>query len=126
MISCASEKKEFVSADIESMFSQVAIPDDDQTVLRFLWRENRDESPLTCSSFVDISLGRSHHRHLRTVLRQTAKDSQDEFPGAAETIFSNFYMDDLFKSEKDEDAAFETHVNLTKVLSRGGISTDMQ
>ena len=54
------------------------------------------------------------------MLHQTAKDNQEEFPEVASTILSNFYLDDLFKSEKNDEAALKTHANLTKVLSKGG------
>ena len=37
-----------------------------------------------------------------------------------QSVLLHFYMDDLFTWEESEDMALETHVNLTKLLLRGG------
>jgi hypothetical protein len=114
------EERVALSADIESMFSQVAVPEEDQTVLRFLWREDRSLQPDVYQFRRHIFGAKSSPTSANYVLRQTAKDSSDEFPAAAETVQRNFYMDDLFKSEEDENTAVQTHENLTELLSRGG------
>ena len=118
------EERVALSAGIESMFSQVAVPEDDQLVLRFYWsflQFSDRTSPPDVYQFTRLIFGaKCSPTSANYVLHQTAKDNQEEFPEAASTILSNFYMDDLFKSEKNDEAALKTHTNLTKVLSKGG------
>ena len=41
-IFCFREHQIALSADIEAMFLQIAVPNDDSRCLRFLWREDRE------------------------------------------------------------------------------------
>ena len=114
------EERVALSADIESMLSQVVVPAEDQTVLRFLWREHQSSAPDVYQYCRHIFGAKSSPTSVNYVFRQTAEDNRREFPKAAETVLLNFYMADLFTSEESEDMALETHVNLTKLLLRGG------
>ena len=114
------EERVALSAEIESMLSQVVVPAEDQTVLRFLWREHQSSAPDVYQYCRHIFGAKSSPTSVNYVLRQTAEDNFREFPKAAETVLLHFYMDDLFTSEESEDMALETHVNLTKLLLRGG------
>ena len=54
------------------------------------------------------------------MLQQTARDNAKYLPKAAETVFKNFYMNDLSKSEREQGAAVQLQSDLTEMLSRGG------
>lgn len=80
------EEQVALSADIESMFSQVAVPEEDQTVLRFLWREDRNSKPNTYQFCRHIFEAKSSPTSANYVLQRTAKHGSSEFPEAAETV----------------------------------------
>ena len=113
------EERVAISADIESMFSHVVVPKDDQTVLRFLWREDRNSPPEVYQYCRHIFGAKSSPTSVNYALHRTAKDNSSEFPLAAEAIMRNFYMDDLFKSEKDKEIAVDMCLqDLSNLLSK--------
>ena len=116
------EERVALSADIEAMFSQVAVPEDDQAVLRFLWRNKKEPRPSVYQFTRHIFGARSSPTSANYVLRQTGKDNADVYPEAAETIESNFYMDDLLKSTDSEEKAVKLQQKLTTVLKSGGFN----
>jgi hypothetical protein len=101
------EERVAKSADIESMFTQIVVPKDDQTVLRFLWRDDRNSPPEVYQHCRHIFGEKSSSTSVNYVLHRTAKDNSSEFPLAAEAIMKNVYMDDLLKSEKEEEIAVD-------------------
>ena len=68
-----------MSADIEALFNQVAVPEEDQSVLRFVWRRTSEDK-------VDVY---QYVRHIfgakwsptcsNYALRRTAQDNKDSF-----------------------------------------------
>ena len=80
------EERVALSADIESMLSQVVVPAEDQTVLRFLWREHQSSAPDVYQYCRHIFGAKSSPTSVNYVLRQTAEDNRREFPKAAETV----------------------------------------
>jgi hypothetical protein len=76
------------------MFSQVVALKDDQTVLRFQWRDDRNSPPEVYRYCRQIFGAKSSPTSVNYVLHRTAKDNSSEFPLAAEAIMKNFYMDD--------------------------------
>ncbi|KAL9972907.1 hypothetical protein ACROYT_G019299 [Oculina patagonica] len=93
------EERVAIAADIESMFHQYLIMEQDQSALRFLWRNletNHDncENPLFS-------------------------------PETIEAAKRNFYMDDLLKSVRDETSATQLQKELTALLARGGFRLTM-
>ena len=87
------EEKIVFMADIEAMYYQVLVPDDQQTFLKFLWWIRS-----------------------KYVLRRTAIDNKEVYGrDAATTLLRNFYVDDLLKSMKDVQSARQLVQNVIKI-----------
>ena len=107
-----------VLADIEGMFMQVAIREEDQSALRFLWLKDgivrqyqyaRLIFGATCSPSCAIF-----------TLHRCAADLSDRFPDVYEAVLNNFYMDDFIMSFATAEAARRLASNLRTVLQHGG------
>ena len=72
------EGKVAIGADIEAMFHQCLISDDDQPALRFLWRQlDSDRSPDVYQMLVMI-FGASSPCTANYILRRTADDNSND------------------------------------------------
>ena len=113
------EEQVALSADIESMFNQVAVPQHNRSVLRFLWSESptseKDVYQYTCHIFgVKCALTCANYALIRN-----ARDNQAKYPEAATALEWNFYMDDFFKSVESKVKAVELHHQLVNLLNIG-------
>ena len=109
-----------LTADIESMFLQVQVPERDKSWLRFLWRP-------TMNTFVPIYEYQRHVIGLKSsptcdhyALKRVAIDNEDEFPIAAKTIQNNFYIDDVIKLVESPEEAIKNFKQLQPLLSKHG------
>ena len=118
------EERVALLADIESMFHQCQVVEEDQPALRFLWRNLKmKQSPDIYQMLVMIFGAASSPCTANYVLRKTADDNCDDpsfSPETIETVKRNFYMDDLLKSVRDEATATKLQQELTALLDRGG------
>ena len=114
------EGKVALSGDIEAMFNQVAVPEADQSALRFLWRQS-PESPIEFYQYVGHIFGaRCAPTCSNYALLRSAEDKEMTFPIAALAVKRNFYMDDFFKSLESIDEAMEIQQQLAEMLNLGG------
>ena len=109
-------------ADVEAMFCQVAVPEEDQPVLRFLWRNNPTDKVEVYQYVTHIFGTKCLPTCANFALRKTAQDNKDSFPLEAEAVVRNFYMDDLFKSVPSLLEACNLQAGLVKLLSLGGFN----
>ena len=110
-----------VNGDISKIYHRIGIPEVDQHVHRFLWR--------------DMEVNREPDTYVKTVLtfgdkpapamaqiawRKTADENQDSYPEAAISLKKNSYMDDICDSVKTVEQAKKLTKDLDKVLETGG------
>ena len=109
-----------LTADIESMFLQVEVPEQDRSCLKFLCRPRTKE-------FVQIY---EYQRHVfRTkssptcanyALKRVGLDNEKEYPIGAKAKQKNFYKDGFIKSVKISAEAIEVFNQLQLFLSQRG------
>ena len=102
-------------------YFRIRIPEPDQHVHRFLWRNLEiDREPdvyvMTVLTFGD----KPAPAIAQMALRKTADEAKDEFPVAAQVLKDNTYMDDICDSVLTEEEALELTKCIDSVLETGG------
>ena len=109
-----------LTADIESMFLHVQVPEQDRSSLRFLWRPKVNE-PVHIYEYQRHVFGaKSSPTCANYALKRVGLDNEDELPIAAKTIFNNFYMGDLIESVETAEEGIEVFNQLQPLLSKHG------
>ncbi|XP_035983363.1 uncharacterized protein LOC118557443 [Fundulus heteroclitus] len=112
-----------VMGDIEGMFHQVRIPENDVDFLRFLWwPDGNTNQPLREFRMVVHLFGAvSSPSCANFALRQTAEDNKNKADTSVlATIRHNFYVDDCLKSVPDVSKAITLVQDLKAVCATGG------
>ena len=109
-----------VSADIESMFLQVGVPESDRPSIRFLWREDPNSELVVYQYTRHIFGAKDSPTCANYALRQTAEDNRSELPEAASFVEKNFYMDDYLGSFPSTAECLQRSRELTCLLRKGG------
>ncbi|XP_066918134.1 uncharacterized protein [Clytia hemisphaerica] len=96
------------TADIESMFFQIKIPESQRRFHQFLWWRDGDYSkpPVTYEMNAHLQGSTSSPSCSNFALKRTASAGEIEFGSkAADTLRKNFYVDDLLKSTDSVESA---------------------
>ena len=111
-----------IVADIEAMFHQVCVKDGDTDSLRFLWKQDLNQSrPDTYQMLVHIFGAKCSPSCASFALKKTAMDNQNYFPEAVtKSVMRDFYVDDLLKSLQNDDIAIKYVKDMISVLNSGG------
>lgn len=110
-------------ADIDSMFYQVKVPEEDAGLLRFLWWPDGDLSsePADYRMCVHLFGATSSPSCASYALRRTAEDGKERAaPEAAETVLNNFYVDDCLSSVSSDEHAVALAKDLRVLCLSGG------
>ena len=87
-----------LSAVIEAMFLQVAVPSDGSRCLQFLWREDPEQRTEIYEYTQHIFGAKSLPNCASYALHQVAKDNAKDDENLVKTVQRNFYMHDSLKS----------------------------
>ena len=110
------EKEVAVTGDISKMYHRILIPERDQHVHRFLWRNmETDKEPVTYVKTV-LTFGDKP----APAMAQTAQENKAGYPEAAEVLTNNTYMDDICESVDTEKEARKLTNDIDTVLKTGG------
>ena len=109
--------------DISKMYHRILIPEVDQQVHRFLWRNlDTEREPDTYVKTVLTFGDKPAPAMALTALKKTAEESADVHPEAADVLKHNTYMDDICESQKTTDEARKITHEIDEVLATGGFS----
>ena len=115
------EREVALVGDISKMYHRILIPERDQQVHRFLWR-NLDTSrePDVYVKTVLTFGDKPAPAMAQTALRKTAQECKNTHPKAAEVIMKNAYMDDICDSVHTVKEAKQQTEDIDDVLDKGG------
>ena len=117
------EEKIAFMADVEAMYHQDQVPENQQSFLKFLWWENHDidtepHDYVMCAHFFGATSSASCSNY---VLRRRVVEYETVFgEAAANALHSNFYVDDLLKSIEDLDSAKQLMKDVINICKSGG------
>lgn len=107
-----------IAADIEAMFHQVKVPNEDRDLLCFLWWPNGDYNQNMAEYRMTVHLfgATSSPSCANFALRKCAEDNIKQFnPQAVNTILNNFYVDDCLTSAASEEDAIALYQELRTI-----------
>ncbi|XP_055701637.1 uncharacterized protein LOC129800919 [Phlebotomus papatasi] len=109
-----------LKADIQKMFRQVKMHEDDQNLQRILWRDS-PEKPLQTFLLTTVTYGTASAPYLSTrCMQQLVMDDGDKFPQAKEIALKDFYVDDLLTGTQTIEEAINLQEQLTALFKGGG------
>ncbi|XP_062700111.1 uncharacterized protein LOC134284819 [Aedes albopictus] len=114
------EHKVAVSGDIKEMFLRMLIRAKDRQAQRFLWREDRSETPQIYVIDVATFGSTCSPSSAQFVKNLNAQEYMQQFPRAATAIVKFHYVDDYLDSFATVEEAIETVQKVKYIHSMGG------
>ena len=111
-----------VCADIEAMFMQVEVPQNEQKFLRFLWRADVSQEIEVFQYLRHIFGATSSSTCANFTVQKVAHDDKVDFSLASQSVLNSFYVDDFLKSYPTVEEAINTMTQLVLMLKRGGFN----
>ncbi|XP_068717038.1 uncharacterized protein [Montipora capricornis] len=103
------------------MYHRVRIPEMDQHVYRFLWRNLQTHREPDVYVKTVLTFGDKPAPAMAQIaLRKTAEEAKEAFPAAAQVIQNNTYMDDICDSVPTNEEARDLTRDIDSVLETGG------
>ncbi|XP_055840984.1 uncharacterized protein LOC129908495 [Episyrphus balteatus] len=108
------------TADIEKMYRQVLINEEDQKYQLIWWRFNSND-PLKCFKLHTVTYGTSSASYLATkCLQALAHENKQRFPLGSAALARDFYVDDVLTGSDKITELLATQSELQTILSSGG------
>ncbi|XP_073963739.1 LOW QUALITY PROTEIN: uncharacterized protein [Choristoneura fumiferana] len=107
-------------ADIQKMYRQILVTEEDRDLQRILWRATPDE-PVKDYHLLTVTFGTASAPYLAVrTLSQVADDEGCLNPDAAKTIKQDCYMDDLMSGKDTLEQAITEAKDIATILQKGG------
>ncbi len=119
------QEKIAIMADIQSMFYQVRVAEEDRDMLRYLWWKNGDlnTQPQKYRMCVHVFGAVSSPSCAQFALRKTAEDVAEKYGQEVQnSILKDFYVDDYLKSTATEEKALKIVRNVKEAVAEGGFN----
>ena len=113
------------SGDIEAMFLQVMVPENQRNYLKFLWWPDGDTSqPIKEYRMTRHLFGATSSPSCANyALHRTAEDFGDDFePAVKSSLRKDMYVDDILKTTVSDDAAVALALDLKRLCLMGGFN----
>lgn len=115
-------KKIAFVADIQKMYRQILVSNEDADYQRIVWRNSPNE-PVKEYRLLRVTFGTACAPYLAVkTLHQVANDEGENHPVAADTIRKDFYMDDLMSGQDTVPEAVVVAKDVKAILERGGFT----
>ncbi|XP_063970046.1 uncharacterized protein LOC129255891 [Lytechinus pictus] len=115
------ERPVAILGDISKMYHRVLIPEADQHVHRYLWRDlNVEQEPDVYVKTVVTFGDKPAPAMAQIALRRTAEEGRAAYPEAASVIERDTYMDDICTSVSTVEEGRNLTHDLDEVLDTGG------
>lgn len=109
-------------ADVEKMFRQISMSEEDRKLQSIVWREN-DNEPIKVYQLTTVTYGTSCAPFLATrVLKQLAIEERDKFPLASSAVLNDCYVDDILTGSDDFKSAKLLQEQLIKLFDSAKMS----
>lgn len=107
-------------ADIEKMYRQVKVCEEDIDFQRIFWRHG-SSSEIKCYRLLRVTFGTASAPYLAVkVLQQIAVDEGKDLPMVSEKIINDFYMDDLLTGCQHIKEGKQIYKDINEILIKGG------
>ncbi|XP_062557684.1 uncharacterized protein LOC134222535 [Armigeres subalbatus] len=107
-------------ADVEKMFRQILVRQEDRHLQCILWRSS-PAADVNVYELCTVTYGTKSAPFLATrTLHQLAQDEEHRFPLAAKAIHKDTYVDDVLSGVNSVQEALELRLQLEGLLSSGG------
>lgn len=117
-----STHKIALCADIEKMYRQILVNDEQCNLQRIVWRESQKER---IQNYVlkTVTYGTANAPFLAIrVLQQLANDEKEKYPIASKIMLNDFYVDDMISGCDSEQQANEYYMQLKLAFKSGGFN----
>ena len=108
-----------ITGDIEKMYRQIHIKEEDRRFQRILWRELTDEIVTYELNTVTFGLAPAPYLAVRTI-HQLVDDEGSGFPLAVNPLKRDLYMDDLLTGASTIEEVIRIRDQIIRLLRRGG------
>ena len=120
---CFRSNNVAIAAEIEGMFHQVKVTEEDSDALRFLWKEDlsSETSADSYKMLIHIFGAKDSSGCANYALKRTVRDNSNAFAAETfESVLKNYYADDLLKSMVSEQKEIILAKELIEIMRRGG------